>query len=53
MECWWPQPLLYDGSVHMLSRVRSVSVTQVMAAGWDFADLQNQFDGIVRSKAST
>ena len=35
----------------MHSRVRLVSGTQVMAAGWNFADLQNQLDGIVRNKA--
>ena len=51
MECWWAQPWSHDGSVHMHSRARSVSRTQVMAAGWDFADLQNQFDEIVRNKA--
>ena len=45
------QPSSHDGSVHVHSRVRSVSGTQVMAAGWDFADLQNQLDGIVRNKA--
>ena len=38
MECWWPQP-------------SSVSGMQLMAAGWDFADIQNQLDGIVRNKA--
>ena len=51
MECWWAQPSSYDGSVHVHSRARSVSGTQVMAASWDFADLQNQLDGIVRNKA--
>ena len=51
MECWWAQPSSHDGSVHVHSRVRSVSGTQVMAAGWDFADIQNQLDGIVRNKA--
>ena len=51
MECWWAQPSSYDGSVHVHSRARSVSGTQVMAAGCDFADLQNQLDGIVRNKA--
>ena len=35
----------------MHSRARSVSGTQVMTAGWDFADLQTQLDGIVRNKA--
>ena len=33
-----PSPTIYGGM-------------QVMAAGWDFADVQNQFDGIVRNKA--
>ena len=51
MECWWAQPLSHDGSVHVHFRARSVSGTHVMAAGWDFADLQNQVDGIVRNKA--
>ena len=51
MECWWTQPSSHDGSVHVHSRARSVSGTQVMAAGWDFVDLQNQLDGIVRNKA--
>ena len=51
MECWWVQPSSHDGSVHVHSPVRSVSGTQVMASGWDFADLQNQLDGIVRNKA--
>ena len=50
MECWWAQPSSHDGSVHVHSRARSVSGTQVMAAGWDFADIQNQLDGIVRNK---
>ena len=45
MECWWAQPSSHDGSVHVHSRARSVSGTQVMAAGWD------QLDGIVRNKA--
>ena len=45
MECWWAQPSSRDGSVHVHSRARSVSGTQVMAARWDFADLQNQLDG--------
>ena len=53
MVCWWAQPyshhILNSENVH--SRARSVSGTQVMAAGWDFADLQNQLDGIVRNKA--
>ena len=35
----------------MHSRARSVSGTQVMAAGWDFVDLKNQVDGIIRKKA--
>ena len=47
MECWWAQPLSHDGSVHVHSCTRSVSGTQVMAAGWDFADIQNQLDEIV------
>ena len=52
MECWWAQPSSHDGSVHVVySRMRSVSGTQVIAAGWDFADIQNQLDGIVRNKA--
>ena len=42
---------MHDGSVHVHSRARSVSGTQLMAAGWDFADLQNQLDRIVRNKA--
>ena len=50
MECWWAQPSSHDGSVHVHSRARSVSGTQLMAAGRDFADLQNQLDGIVRNK---
>ena len=41
----------HDGSVHVHSRARSVSGTQEMAAGWDFVDLQNQLDEIVRNKA--
>ena len=49
MECWWAQPSSHDGSVNVHSRARSVSGTQVMTAGWDFVDLQNQLDGIVRS----
>ena len=51
MECWWAQPPSHDGSVHVHSCAMSVSGTQLMAAGWDFADLQNQLDGIVRNKA--
>ena len=51
MECYWAQTTSHDGSVHMHSCARSVSGTQVMAAGWNFADLQNQLDGIVRNKA--
>ena len=51
MECWWVQPSSHNGSVHVHSRVRSVSGMQVTAAGWDFADIQNQLDGIVRNKA--
>ena len=35
----------------MHSRARSVSGTQLMAAGWDIADLQNQLEGTVRNKA--
>ena len=44
------QPSSHDGSVHVHSRARLVSGMQVMAAGWDFADIQNQLDGIVRNK---
>ena len=51
MECLWAQPSSHDGSVHVHSHARSFSGTQVMAAGWNFADLQNQLDGIVRNKA--
>ena len=51
MECWWVQPSSHDGSVHVHSRATSVSGTGVMAAGWDFADLENQIDWIVRNKA--
>ena len=51
MKCWLAQPSSHDGSVHVHSCVRSVSGMQVVAAGWDFADLQNQLDGIVRNKA--
>ena len=50
MECRWAQPSSHDGSVHVHSRARSVSGLQVMAAGWDFVDVQNQLDGIVRNK---
>ena len=49
MECWWAQPSSHDGSVHVYSRARWVSGTQLMAAGWDLADLQNQLDGIVKA----
>ena len=45
------QPSSHDGSVHVHFRARSVSRTQVMAAGWDFVGLQNQLDWIVRNKA--
>ena len=51
MKCWWAQPSSHDRSVHVHSRARLVSGTQLMAAGWDFVDLQNQLDGIVRNKA--
>ena len=51
MECWWAHPSSHDGSVHVHSRARSVSGTQVMAASWNLADVQNQLDGIVRNKA--
>ena len=51
MECWWAQPSSHDRSVHVHSCARSVSGTQLAAAGWDFADLQNQLDGILRNKA--
>ena len=50
MECWWAQPSSHDGSVHVHSRARSVRGTQVMAAGWDFVNIQDQLDGIVRNK---
>ena len=52
----------YDGSLHAHSRARSVRGTQLMAAGWDFAetkallgiwedaDVQNQIHGIVRNQ---
>ena len=45
------QPSSHDGSAHVHSRTRSVRGMQLMAAGWDFADIQNQLDGIVRNKA--
>ena len=51
MECWWVQPSSHDGSVHVHSRAWSVNGKQEMAAGWDFADLQNQLDEIVSNKA--
>ena len=51
MECWWAQPSSHDGRVHVHSHAWSVSRMQVMAAGWDFADVQNQLDGTVRNKA--
>ena len=51
MECWCAQPSSHDGSVHVHSRARSISGTQVMAAGWNFADLQYQLNRIVRNKA--
>ena len=51
MECWWAQPSSHDESVYVHSCAKSVSGTQVMAAGWDFADLQNHLNGIVRNKA--
>ena len=51
MECWWAQPSSHDGSVHVHSRARLVSEMQVMAACLDYADLQNQLDGIIRNKA--
>ena len=35
----------------MHSRARSVSGMLVMAVRWDFADLQNQLDGIIRNIA--
>ena len=41
----------HNGSVHVHSRARSVSGKQEMAVGWDFADLQNQLDEIVKNKA--
>ena len=52
MECWWAEPSSHDGSVHVHSRARSVSGTQVMATGWDFADIQNQLDWIVIKEQS-
>ena len=51
MESWCAQPSSHDGSVHMHFRARSVRGTQLMAADWDFAGLQNQLDEIVRNKA--
>ena len=51
MECWWAQPSSHDGSVHLHFCARLVRGTQLMAAGWDFTDIQNQLDGIVRNKA--
>ena len=51
MECWWAQPSSHEGSVHVHSRARSVSGTHLMDAGWNFTDLQNQLDEIVRNKA--
>ena len=33
MECWWAQPSSHDGSVHVHLHARSVSGTQLMAAG--------------------
>ena len=63
MECWWVQPSSQDGSLHTHSHARLVRGTQLMAAGWDFAetkalfgiwedaDVQNQIDRIVRNKA--
>ena len=51
MECWWAQPSSHDKSVHVHCRARSVSGTQVMAAGWDFADIQNQLDGIGKEQS--
>ena len=43
MKCWWAQPSSHDRSVHEHSRARSVSGTQLMAAGWDFVDLSPEF----------
>ena len=40
MECWWAQPSSHDGSVNVHSRARSINGPLVMAARWDFADLQ-------------
>ena len=51
MEYWWAQRSSHEGSVHVHSRAKSVSGTQVMPAGWNFVDIQNQLDGIVRNKA--
>ena len=62
MVCWWAQPSSHDGSGHVHSRTWSVHGTQLMAAGWDIAemkallgiwgdaDIQNQFDEIVKNK---
>ena len=52
MECWLAHPSSCDGSVHVHSRARSVGGTQVMAASWDFTDIQNQLDGIVSNEAT-
>ena len=46
MECSWVQSSSHDGSVHVHSRVRSVSGMQVMAAGWYFADVKINWTGI-------
>ena len=65
VECWWAQPSSHDGSLHAHSRARSVRGTQLMAAGWDFAetkallgsylggyaDVQNQIERVVMNKA--
>ena len=40
MECWWAQLSSHDGSVNVHSRARSINGSLVMAARWDFADLQ-------------
>ena len=57
MECWWAQPSSHDGSLHAHSRERSVRGTQLMAAGWDFAETKALLgiwdDAEVQKKIST
>ena len=50
MECWWEEPSSHVRIVHMHPCARSVSRGQVMAAGWDFADILNQLKGIIKYK---